>query len=35
VILYFASKAKLITIATSPFFIDQTRAIDMLLKIFR
>lgn len=34
VILHFASQAKFITVATSPFFIDQTRAIRMLGEVF-
>lgn len=34
VIIHFASRAKLITIATSPFFIDQERAIRFLHKLF-
>lgn len=33
-ILYFAKQSKLITIATSPYFIDQTRAINILRRIF-
>lgn len=33
-ILHFARQAKLITVATSPFFIDQARAIDMLGRVF-
>jgi hypothetical protein len=33
-ILNFAHQAKLITVATSPFFIDQKRAIEMLMKVF-
>lgn len=34
-ILYFAYQADLITIATSPFFIDQDRAIEMLRRVFK
>lgn len=34
IILHFARQANLITIATSPFFIEQKRAIEMLGKIF-
>lgn len=34
IILTFARKARLITIATSPFFIDQDRAIEYLRKVF-
>lgn len=34
IILKFARKAQLITIATSPFFIDQDRAIRYLRRIF-
>lgn len=34
IILHFARQAKLITVATSPFFIDQDRAIGMLGKVF-
>lgn len=34
IILHFARQAKLITVATSPFFIDQNRAIEMLGKVF-
>ncbi|MDD2916257.1 MAG: UPF0489 family protein [Candidatus Gracilibacteria bacterium] len=33
-ILHFARQADLITVATSPFFIDQKRAIEMLGKVF-
>ena len=33
-ILRFARYAKLITVATSPFFIDQNRAIETFRKIF-
>lgn len=33
-ILHFARQAKLITVATSPFFIDQKRAMEMLGKVF-
>ncbi|MDP2103869.1 MAG: UPF0489 family protein [Candidatus Gracilibacteria bacterium] len=33
-ILKFAGQARLITVATSPFFIDQDRAIEYLLKVF-
>lgn len=33
-ILHFAQQANLITVATSPFFIDQGRAIEMLGKVF-
>lgn len=31
---YFASQSDLITVATSPFFIDQERAIEMFRKVF-
>lgn len=34
VILHFAHQANFITVATSPFFIDQERAIEMLGKVF-
>ncbi|MDD5377247.1 MAG: UPF0489 family protein [Candidatus Gracilibacteria bacterium] len=34
IILHFARQAKLITVATSPFFIDQERAIEMLGRVF-
>ncbi|NDK19293.1 hypothetical protein GW819_00450 [Candidatus Gracilibacteria bacterium] len=34
IILHFARQASLITVATSPFFIDQNRAIEMLGKVF-
>jgi len=34
IILHFAKKAKLIIVATSPFFIDQDRAIEYLRKVF-
>jgi hypothetical protein len=34
IILHFAHQAQLITIATSPFFIDQKRAIEMLGEVF-
>ena len=34
VILHFASQAHLITVATSPFFIDQQRALDMFGRVF-
>lgn len=34
IILHFARQAKFITVATSPFFIDQERAIGMLGKVF-
>lgn len=34
IILYFARQAQLITVATSPFFIDQERAIGMLAEVF-
>lgn len=33
-ILHFARQSDFITIATSPFFIDQKRAIDMFRKVF-
>lgn len=33
-ILHFAHRANLITVATSPFFIDQKRAIDMFQRVF-
>lgn len=34
IILKFARKARLITVATSPFFIDQDRAIEYLRRVF-
>ncbi len=33
-ILHFARLSRLITVATSPFFIDQTRAIQMFQRVF-
>lgn len=33
-ILHFARQANLITVATSPFFIDQKRAIEMFKRVF-
>ena len=34
VILRYASKARYITIATSPFFIDEVRALEYLQRVF-
>lgn len=34
IVLHFARQSDLITVATSPFFIDQKRAIEMLGRVF-